>query len=102
MQELDTKITTPIQEKIYNTLKEKGELTRSGICKEFNYMLKGYKFKNKRKNKRKNDEHIVFLHKQRTTIYDNLDKLMKKGLVEKHTQETGKKGRPPTYWKIKN
>lgn len=36
-----------------------------------------------------------------TTIYDNLEKLRKRRLVENFKIYTGNRGRPRTYWRLK-
>jgi len=36
----------------------------------------------------------------RTTVYDNLEVLMRKGLVKYYTKKTSKKGRPTVYFYI--
>jgi len=42
------------------------------------------------------------LKKARTTIYDNLLKLQKKGIVSKFTKYNGIRGRPEIHWKLNN
>ena len=37
----------------------------------------------------------------RTTIYDNLIKLQKRKVVEKFIKNSGKRGRPLVFWKLK-
>lgn len=46
-------------------------------------------------------EFVEKLGNPRTTIYDNLVKLQKKKIVEKFSQNNGKRGRPKIYWKLK-
>lgn len=52
----------------------------------------------------KNREDLVNeLKRARSTIYDNLMKLKRKGLIEVESRKLpGVKGRPKTYWKISN
>lgn len=78
--------TTPIQQKILDTLSSNGGiLSRRQICKNLGYEYDIY----------------TQMHKQRTTVYDNLLKLKNRGLVQKiRGTSTGKRGRPPEYWKI--
>jgi len=45
---------------------------------------------------------MKLLKKPRTTVYDNLKKLEKHGIVERITKNDGSKGRPLRYWKLKN
>lgn len=42
------------------------------------------------------------LNKKRTTIYDNLIKLERKGIVKRYTINDGTEGRPKVYWKLTN
>jgi predicted ArsR family transcriptional regulator len=37
----------------------------------------------------------------RTTLYNHLEKLEKKGCVERHQEITGTRGRPPVIWEFK-
>lgn len=46
------------------------------------------------------EEISVVLGYPRTTIYDHLRKLEKKGLVCKQSVVTGKRGRPFVYWML--
>ena len=41
------------------------------------------------------------LNTPRTTIYDNLIKLQKRKVVEKFIKNSGKRGRPLVFWKLK-
>lgn len=61
---------------IYNLLIENGPMTRDDIVRLTNL--------------------------PRTTIYDHLVKLMIKGMVEKYSLITNKRGRPPVYYRITN
>lgn len=45
---------------------------------------------------------MKLLNSARTTIYDNLKKLQKLGLVEKNSKNAGNRGRPKEYWKLSN
>lgn len=42
------------------------------------------------------------LNKARTTIYDNLVKLQKLGIVVKYSKNPGTRGRPLKFWKLKS
>lgn len=42
------------------------------------------------------------LDEPRTTIYDHLCRLEKRGKVMRFTKNNGKRGRPLVFWKIKN
>lgn len=43
-------------------------------------------------------EIVNMINSPRTTIYMNLRKLSKKGLVKKYTEERETRGRPKVYW----
>jgi len=66
---------SPIQHDIIKSLEKNGPLTRKELVNE--------------------------LKTARTTIYDNLKKLMKMKRVEKFTRNDGKRGRSLVFWKIK-
>ena len=63
------------REKLYNLLALNGKLSRKELC--------------------------ILLDKPRTTVYDNLERLMKADLVERKSKNNGKRGRPIVFWKIK-
>ena len=44
---------------------------------------------------------VKVLNSPRTTIYDNLLKLQKRRLIEKFTRNSGMRGRPLVFWKLK-
>ena len=54
-----------------------------------------------RKGGKNRDELVALLKTPRTTIYDNLIKLEKKGIVDVIEKHNGKRGRPIKFWKIK-
>lgn len=66
---------TQLQIKLVNTLKETGPTQRSTL--------------------------VEILSTPRTTIYDNLERLQKKDIVERFSRNNGKRGRPKVYWKLK-
>lgn len=45
---------------------------------------------------------MKILGRPRTTVFDNLVKLEKMGIVEKYSKNKGYRGRPKEYWKLKN
>lgn len=65
----------PIQVNILKTLIKQGPMARRDLVKQ--------------------------LKTPRTTIYDNLNKLQKKRVVEKFTRNDGTRGRPLVFWKVK-
>jgi len=66
---------TPIQYNLIKALQNGGPSTRKALVKE--------------------------LKTPRTTIYDNLLKLQKRKYIEKFSRNTGMKGRPLVFWKLK-
>ena len=66
---------SPIQYNLIKTLKNVGPLTRRDLVNQLNT--------------------------PRTTIYDNLIKLQKRKVVEKFFKNSGKRGRPLVFWKLK-
>lgn len=89
----------PIQQQLVNAIKKNGAMSRNDFCKEFGYKMhiydqtvlipskKKYYFKLKQ-------------YEKRTTIYDNLVKLEKKGIVEKFSKNNGKVGASVKMWKL--
>lgn len=74
----------PIQNRIlsllHNTAKGNG-IKRSEICRKLGFVD----------------------NKQRTTTYDNLEKLETKGYIERYSKNTNSgRGRPPVFWFITN
>ena len=65
---------SPIQYNLIKTLEKTGPLTRKDLVKQ--------------------------LRTPRTTIYDNLVKLQKRRLIEKHSRNDGKRGRPLVFWTL--
>lgn len=93
---------SPLQLRILELLKESGSMTRPQICEEFRYgkhQVKVSIYPDKKHPLRKRRKTIEQYDK-RTTIYDNLVKLQKRRLIEKHSRNHGKRGRPLVYWKI--
>jgi len=92
---------TEIQQDILNTLRRE-TLTRDEICELLGCERYLYKYNRYRYHHKK--EIIKTLSRDsfygRTTIYDNLYKLLKRGLVEKFCKSNGKRGRPTVYWKL--
>ena len=97
----------PLQYSILEKLNEFGPMTRDQLCKEFGfgthkvvhtepYLDYHEKIRRKEGVRREFEQ-----YDKRTTIYDNLVKLEKRKLVENFSKSNGKRGRPPTFWKIK-
>ena len=49
---------------------------------------------------KKQDTLIAITKYARSTVYDNLEKLKKKKLVERFSEDTDYRGRPVIYWRI--
>ena len=89
----------PIQQQLVNAIKKNGAMSRNDFCKEFGFKThicdhivvspskKRYHFKLKQ-------------YEKRTTIYDNLVKLEKKGIVERFSKNNGKVGASLKMWKL--
>lgn len=45
-------------------------------------------------------ELVIEFKKARSTVFDNLDKLRGKKLLEKYDKPNGGRGRPLVYWKL--
>ena len=69
------RLVSPIQQNLIKILRTQGPLTRRELVSQ--------------------------LSRPRTTIFDNLLKLQKIKIVEKFSRNSGTRGRPLTYWKIK-
>ncbi len=67
-------IISPLQYNLIKTLKNNGPLTRRELVNKLNT--------------------------PRTTIYDNLVKLLKENVIKKFSRNNGKRGRPKIYWEI--
>ena len=65
---------SPIQSDLIKTLEDKGPLTR--------------------------DQLVLHMNKPRTTIYDNLIKLQKRKVIQKHIKNNGDRGRPLVFWHL--
>lgn len=95
---------TPTQYTILEKLTEFGPLTRDELCKYFGFTKHKVAYTGPypdRINKKRTIRRIVEQYDSRTTIYDNLVILEKKNFVERFSRNTGKRGRPPVLWRIK-
>jgi len=93
-----------LQLRLLELLRANGPLTRDQICEVFGFekhQVKVSIYPDKKHPLRKHYETIEQYYK-RTTIYDNLRKLQKTGIVEEiRGKSNGKRGRPPEFWKIR-
>ena len=83
-------ILNPLQLRLLEILTNDGSKNREQICEIMGYGSITYQKGNWK----------VDYHKKRTTIYDNLEKLEKAGIVERYSKHSDKVGRPPICWKI--
>ncbi len=92
---------TPIQQQLIDVLKKNGAMSRNEICKAFDFEWYIYNqiivYPSKKKY-----PHILKQYNRRTTIYDNLVKLEKKGIVERFSKNNGKVGASVKMWKLTN
>lgn len=83
---------TELQHDIYDIV-EKGECTRDDICNTLGF---------KKIIKQKSDPEGKYKqYEKRTTIYDNITKLVELGLIEKKSKNNGSPGRPHVFYSIK-
>lgn len=94
---------SPIQISILEKLKEFGSMTRDQLCEEFGFGKHKVVFTDKYLLREKGLRYEIVgeQYDKRTTIYDNLEKLEKRKLVERFSRNNGKRGRPKIFWKIK-
>lgn len=93
--------------KLLILLKEKPR-TRDDICKELNF-TKSNKIYPKYKQTTGNNptkthytkKQYIDIYEKRSTIYDNLEALLKANLIKKEKIPSNTKGRPKTLWSIK-
>jgi len=100
---LDQQDLTSLQSSILEKLKELGPMTRDQLCEEFGFgkhkTVSTDKYLLREKGLRYQE--VNEQYDKRTTIYDNLEKMEKRKLVERFSRSNGKSGRPLVYWKIK-
>ena len=89
----------PIQQKLINILKKNGAMSRNEICEAFGFKTIIYDHIVVSPSKKRYHNKLIQYNK-RTTIYDNLVKLEKKGLVERFSKNNGKVGASIKMWKI--
>jgi len=91
-----------IQEELLKLMENNGPMTRDEFCEELCYE----KFRVHNIQTYKRGQTIVHYHRDfeqynsRTTVYDNLKKLLDQGLVERFSKRIGKVGRSPVYWRL--
>jgi len=90
---------TPIQQQLIDVLKKNGEMSRNEICEKFGYKTHTYNYIVLSPSRKQYPQKLEQYHK-RTTIYDNLVKLEKKGIVERFRRNNGKVGASVKMWKL--
>lgn len=104
---LDQQYLAPLQYSILEKLKEFGPMTRDQLCEEFGFgkhkvvFTEPYLDYHGRIIRSNVIRREMEQYDKRTTLYDNLEKLEKRKLVERFSRSNGKRGRPPVHWKIK-
>ena len=89
----------PIQQQIINAIKKKGAMSRNEICEEFGYKIHIYDQTVVSPSKKQYHYKLEQYHKK-TTIFDNLVKIEKKGIVERFSKNNGKVGASVKMWKL--
>ena len=90
---------TPIQQRLIDALKKNGAMSRNEICKAFGFKAHIYNYIVVSPSEKKHHTRVK-QYEKRTTIYDNLVKLEKKGIVERFSKNNGKVGASVKMWKL--
>ena len=90
---------TPIQQQIIDVLKKHGEMSRNEFCEEFGFKTHIIEYIIRAPSKKKYPIRVE-QYERRTTIYDNLVKLEKKGIVERLSRNNGKVGASVKMWRL--
>lgn len=102
----EIKFDSESQKDIYDILALNGATTRDEICHLFDFDKYIYRHSRYISEIGRSRHTPYFTEREtynrRTTVFDNLDKLLERGLIEKFTKNNGTRGRPPVYWKIKD
>ncbi|MFX0132006.1 MAG: hypothetical protein ACFFDN_00040 [Candidatus Hodarchaeota archaeon] len=97
-----------IQDKLIKLLKRNGPMTRKQICEAFGFEQIEYTYTRKYTQTGTLLEWPYYQrkfmqYKKTTTIYDNLDKLIQRKILEKYSSKpNGKRGRPVVLFKLKS
>ena len=93
---------SPLQLRIIKLLKENGPMTRDQICEEFGYKKRKVIRTDKYLLRERGLHYrgVIERYDKRTTIHDNIVKLQKRKLVEKFSENNGKRGRPLVFYKL--
>lgn len=90
---------TPIQQQLINSLKKNGAMSRDEICEAFGFKTHIVNHVTLSPSKKKYHLRLK-QYDRRTTIYDNLVKLEKKGIAERFSVNNGKVGASIKMWKL--
>ena len=96
-EDVTIQVITKIQYDILQILSD-GDKSRHDICEVMGFETYTYNYT--LPNEARTKAHMI-LHKKRTTVYDNLLKLLKMGIVEKYRMNKPVRGRPSEFWKLK-
>jgi predicted transcriptional regulator len=110
-QEITTQdILSPMQDKLIKLLTNNGPMTRDEICEALGFEQYNYEYiEQYYRHGYKKDSGSLIQHKiskkqykRRTTVYDNLNKLIKRKIVEKFSKNNHKRGRSIVLFKLKS
>ncbi len=93
-----------IQEELLRLLEENGPMTRDDFCEAFGFE----KYRIQDTTNYMKGQTLIHYHRDfeqyhsRTTVYDNLKKLLEQGKIEKFPKKNGKVGRTPIFWRLKS
>ncbi|TFG12059.1 MAG: hypothetical protein EU531_10925 [Promethearchaeota archaeon] len=103
---METENVSLFQSKLIQLLKNNGPLTRDQICEALGF--EQYDYIHLEKLTHTGEKIIPYRprktkqYNRRTTVFENLEKLIKRKIVEKFSKNNGKRGRPPVLFRIKS
>lgn len=91
-----------IQTELLKLMKERGPMTRDNFCEALCYEKYRVQYFQSYMRGQTLIHYPIDLEQyhRRTTVYDNLKKLLEQGLIEKSSQPNGKVGRSLIYWRL--
>lgn len=90
---------TSIQKRIIEVLKKNGDMSRNEICEGLGFASYEYEFNTISPSKKRYPSKTI-QYRSRTTVFDNLVKLEKKGIVKRFSINNGKVGASIKKWKL--
>lgn len=96
---------SPLQATILKLLNENVAMTRDDLCRELGYgkHIVEYVICYPDTRQPKIRRHIYReQYDRRSTVYDNLVKLQRRGVVEKFSYNSGQQGRPLIFWQLRD